>query len=122
MLRKRAEILKAKLTKERGKYRSDSEFAAAIGDVKPGTLNKWLNADPPVWPERHLNEIADYFKTDIDGLTSEHPCRPMGRAKESSGNYYDKSQIRQYLDNLPLSEQVEYAVEVLSKAKKAIAV
>ena len=119
MLDKRAEILKAKLVEERKKYKTDSEFGAALGGVKGGTVNKWLSSEPPVWPYRHLEKIAAYFKTDIETLTDSGQTKM--RCRESVGSY-STGDIRQVLESLPLSEQVGYAMEILARAKDAIAV
>lgn len=114
MLQKRAEVLKAKLVKERKKYNSDAEFAAAIGGVKPGTLNKWLKSDPPVWPERHLEEIAAYFKTDIEGLTDDRA--KLLRAKEKSAPYKLAKEAIQDLRPMENSEKIVLAKLLLEEA------
>ena len=117
---KRAEILKSKLVNERKKYKTDSEFGSALGGVKGGTVNKWLVSDPPVWPSQpYLEKIADYFKTDIESLTNSAPSKL--RCREAGGTYAT-GDIRQVLESLPLSEQVGYAMEILARAKDAIAV
>ena len=116
----RSEILRSKLVNERKKYKTDSEFGGALGGIKGGTVNKWLVSDPPVWPSQpYLEKIADYFKTDIESLTN--PASPKLRCREAVGSY-STGDVRQIIESLPLPEQVGCAIEILARAKDAIAV
>lgn len=104
MLKQRAEVLKAKLVAERRKFKSDAEFASALGSVKSGTLNKWLRSDPPVWPEQHLEEIARYFGTDIEGLTATAKT-PKVKAPASAYRYAEE--VMAGLDLMPRDEKAK---------------
>jgi hypothetical protein len=118
MLEEKAKVLQARLLKERSKYQTDGEFADAIGGIKSGTLNRWLNANPPVWPDDlNLGKIANYFKADIDELT--RVKNPL-RVKEKFAGY-SIGDVEQCLESIPLKEQVTLALRILDKAKDAIA-
>lgn len=114
----KAKILQSKLLRERGKYKTDGDFADAIGGVKSGTLNQWLRSKPPVWPsEASLQKIAGYFKTDIDDLTQ---VRNPLRLKEKAAGY-SVGDVEECLESLSLKDQVTLALRILDKAKDAIA-
>lgn len=120
MTRSKAENLQARLRRSRSRYRSDREFAEAVG-VKEPTMYKWLKGTP-VWPdEPNLQIIANYY-----GCTIEDLGQPQGSSKERKNRLCEQNETRlaptydfvtSMIDKLPDSEKkriIVYTAETLA--------
>lgn len=113
----RAKVLQDLLRKERERFKTDQDFADAVG-VKYSTMYKWLKSSP-VWPdEPNLRIIAAYFGWSVDELAAK--CSKSEGKVMEKGECYSVAtfeNVARLIDKLPNEDKrrvIVYTAEAIA--------